>query len=98
MSLRGAPIEEPVTLPDGRTLLLRIGVPDDPYVPKRELSTVVVEALEDGRGVAAVTTVLTPDDTSEARTMLRELVDGLASGSVAPTASAIETVVDRPRT
>src|SRR3954466_2971078 len=98
MSLRGAPLEQPVTLPDGRTLLLRVGVPDDPYVPKRELSTVVVEALEDGRGVAAVTTVLAPEDTTRARTWSRSPAGRPATAAVAPPASAIETVVDRPRT
>ena len=97
MSLRGAPLEQTVTLPDERKLVMRIGVPDDPYVAKRELDTVVVEAFENGRGVAAVTTLLAPEDTSEALSLLRELVDGLASGSIAPTASAIEAIADRPR-
>jgi hypothetical protein len=97
MSLRGEPLEEAVTLPDGRVVTVRVGVPDDPYIAKRELDTVAVELLEDGRGIAAVNTVLEPEQASEGRELLRELVAGLESGSLAPTAAAIEPLADRPR-
>jgi hypothetical protein len=43
MSLRGHPVEEEAVLADGRALRVRIGVPDDPYIRKRELDTVAVE-------------------------------------------------------
>ena len=48
MSLNGNPVEQTATLPDGREVLIRIGVPDDPYIPKRELTTVDVELLSGG--------------------------------------------------
>jgi hypothetical protein len=97
MSLRGAPLEQTATLPDGRRVVVRVGVPVDSYVAQNELATVVVELLEDDRALAAATTLLEPEQTSEARKLLRELVSGLQDGSLEPTAAAIEQVVDEPR-
>ena len=97
MTLRSAPVEQVATLPDGRELLVRIGVADDPYIAKSELETVTLELLESGRGVAAVTTVLDPDQTSEARQLLREVAAGLESGALEPTAAAIEPLADELR-
>src|ERR671932_259353 len=95
MSLRGNPVEEAVTLPSGRHVLVRIGVPDDPYIAKKELDTVDVELFEGERPLAAVNTILDAGDTSEARRLAREIVDGFASGEFAPTAAAIEPLADR---
>jgi hypothetical protein len=97
MSLRGEPLEQTVTLPDGREVIVWIGVPDDPYIPKRELETVDVELREDGRHIAVVNTVLDPDQTSEARQLLRDIVAGLQSGELQPTAAAIEPLADELR-
>jgi hypothetical protein len=97
MTLRGAPVEQAVTLADGREILVRVGVPDDPYIAKSELSTVALELLEGGRGIAAVNTVLDPEQTSEARQLLREVAAGLESGSLEPTAAAIEPLADELR-
>jgi hypothetical protein len=97
MTLRSAPVEQVATLPDGRAILVRVGVPDDPYIPKRELDTVVLELVERDRGIAAVTTVLDPEQTSEARQLLREVVAGLESGALEPTAAAIEPLADELR-
>ena len=80
MSLRGEPIEETATLPDGRTVRVRVGVPEDPYIPRRELDTVDIE-LYDG----------------EARELVREVVRGLESGELEPTAAALEPLADQPR-
>src|SRR5919201_299623 len=66
MSLRGRPIHRTATLPDGRELQVRVGVPEDSYIPRRELDTVDVELFADGRAVAAVNTVLSADQESEA--------------------------------
>src|ERR671928_83321 len=38
MSLRGEPVELPATLPDGRAARVRVGVPEDSYIPRRELA------------------------------------------------------------
>ena len=95
MSLRGEPVELTATLPDGREARVRIGVPDDPYIPRRELDTVDVEISFDGRVAAAVSTILEPEQDHEARQLAREIVAGLESGELEPTAAAIEPLADR---
>jgi hypothetical protein len=97
VSLRSAPLEQVATLPDGRTIRVRVGVPDDSYVPASELRLVAIELFEHGRGIAAIDTVLDPDQDGEARQLLREVVAGLESGSLAPTASALEPLADTLR-
>lgn len=97
MSLRGAPLEADAGLPDGRTVHVRVGVPDDGYIAKRDLDTVAVELSADGEHIAAVNTLLDPDETSEALELLREIVSGLESGDLSPTAGAIEPLADRRR-
>jgi hypothetical protein len=94
MSLRGEPLEADVTIPDGTTVHVRIGVPEDSYIPKGELDTVTVELSANGEHIAAVSSVLNPDQTSEAHTLLREIVSGLESGELPPTAGAIERLAD----
>ena len=95
MSLRRKPAEQTATLPDGKVVAVRIGVADDSYIPKRELDTVVVELAADGEHLAAVTTVLAANDNREARALLREIVAGLESGNLEPTAAAIEPLAER---
>ena len=97
MSLR-TPLTRDATLPDGRVVHVRVGVPDDSYIPARELSTVAVELYDEQQHLAAVNTVLAVDQDSEARALLTELVEGLESGELAPTAGAIEPLADRLRT
>jgi hypothetical protein len=94
MSLRGEPIVVPATLPDGRSVTVRVGVPDDPYIAKRELHTVTLELESNGEHLAAVNTILEPAQTSEARALAREVVAGLESGSLEPTAGALEPLAD----
>jgi hypothetical protein len=96
MSLR-TPLTRDATLPDGRVVTVRVGVPDDSYIPSRELNTVTIELSDDREHLAAVATVLDVDQDSEARGLLRELVEGLASGAIEPTAGAIEPLADRLR-
>ncbi len=73
MSLRGEPVELGAVLPDGRDVLIRIGVPDDPYIPRRELHTVDVELSHEGRVLAVVNTVLEPEQRSEALALGRQI-------------------------
>jgi hypothetical protein len=96
MSLRGEPLEQVVTLPDGRVIAVRVGIAEDSYIPRRELDTVVLELWDESRGehLAGVTTVLSADDVDEAHALLREVVAGLGDGSVAPTAGALEPLAD----
>ena len=97
VSLRGEPIEETATLPDGRALRVRVGVPEDSYIRRRELDTVDVELFDGERHLAAVNTVLGADEESEARALAREIVAGLESGELEPTAAALERLSDQPR-
>jgi hypothetical protein len=96
MSLRTA-LAQDATLPDGRVVHVRVGVPDDSYIPARELDTVALEISDDSEHLAAVNTVLDVDQDSEGLALLREVVAGLESGELAPTAGAIEPLADRLR-
>src|SRR5213594_182679 len=98
MSLRGEPIEMTATLPDGRSVRIWIGVPEDSYIAKRDLDTVDIElTLVGGNHLAAVNTVLEAEQVSEARALAREIVAGLESGTLEPTAAALEPFADQPR-
>jgi hypothetical protein len=94
VSLRGRPIERETTLPDGRSLVVRVAVATDPYIPRRERATVTLELLADGRVEATVNTLLTPSQVTEARKLADEVAIGLQSGELQPTASAIEPLAD----
>jgi len=96
MSLRGQPLEQEVTLPDGRVVAVRVGLAQDSYIPRREVNTVVIELWDEGRGehLAGVATILSADDVSAARALLRETVAGLGDGSLEPTAGALEPLAD----
>jgi hypothetical protein len=96
VSLRGSPVVETAALPDGREAEIRIGVPDDGYVPARELDTVALEVRVDGEVVAALNTLLEQKHDSEARRLAREIADGLSSGRLEPTAEALEPLADAP--
>jgi len=97
VSLRGRTIEQSATTPDGRKIIVHVGVPEDPYIARAQLETVDVELREGGRVVAAVNTVLDPDQESEALSLAREIATGLESGSLQPTANAIEPLADTLR-
>jgi hypothetical protein len=94
MSLRGNPVEQTAKLPDGREALVRVSAPEDPYIPRRELETVDVEIAIDERVVAAVNTILEPEQEHEALVLARRIVAGLESGELEPTAHAIEPLAD----
>ena len=76
---------------------VRVGVPDDSYIARRELNTVDIELYGDGRHLAAVNTVLDAKQVREARELLGEIVAGLESGELEPTAGALEPLADRLR-
>ena len=96
MSLRGEPLEQEATLPDGRVVAVRVSVAEDSYIRRSELDTVVLELWDEGRGehLAGIATVLSADDLSAARGLLREVVAGLEDGSLEPTAGALEPLAD----
>ena len=94
MTLRASPVEHPAALPDGRELVVRVGIPDDPYIPRRENETVALELVQDGEVAATVNTVLRPENESEARALARQVVTRLESGDLEPTAHALEPLAD----
>jgi len=94
VTLRSGPLEHEATLPDGRVVQVRIGLPDDGYIKPSEMRTVTIELLGDGEHLAAVDTILEPEQDSAARALLRRIVAGLESGELAPTAHAIEPLAD----
>jgi hypothetical protein len=99
VSLRAHPIEEVAVLPSGRRVTVSIGIADDPYIPTREVDTVTLvvrgDEEQDDEVVAAVNTVLEPEHASEARALLRDVVSGLESGGIEPTAGGLEPYADR---
>jgi hypothetical protein len=97
MSLRGRTVEHTATLPDGRHVVVHVGVPEDPYIRRSELETVDVELHSGGHVLAAVNTVLDPDQESEAEQLAREIAQRLESGEIEPTAHAIEPFADTLR-
>jgi hypothetical protein len=90
-------VTETATLPDGRTVEVFVGVPEDSYIQKRDRDTVDVELRSNGEVLAAINTVLDADQDSAARQLAREIVGGLEGGSLEPTAGAIEPLADELR-
>jgi hypothetical protein len=97
VSLRADPVERDATLPDGRVVRIRVGVPDDSYIAKRDLDTVTLELIGDGEHLAVVSTVLDADQESEAHALAQEVVIGLESGTLEPTAGALAPLADTLR-
>jgi hypothetical protein len=97
VTLRGQPVRQTATLPDGRPVEIFVGVPDDPYIAKKNMNTVDVELRTGGAVLAAVNTVLRADQTSEARALAREIAKGLSSGLLEATAGSIEPLADELR-
>jgi hypothetical protein len=94
VSLRGEPFERVATLPDGREARVRVGVPDDPYIPKRELDTVALEIVLGDAVVATVNTILDPEKEQVGHDLVREVVGLLEAGELEPTAAALEPYAD----
>jgi hypothetical protein len=94
VTLRAGPLERDATLPDGRVVHVRVGLPEDGYITPKDLETVTLELSGNGEHLAAVTTILEPAQVDEALVLLRRVVDGLESGELAPTAHAIEPLAD----
>jgi hypothetical protein len=81
VSLRTSPAIEHAALPGGGTVTVWVGVPDDPYIEDKSLLTTVDLQLHEGTSiVASVSTVLGPDQASEARRLAREVKAALESG------------------
>jgi hypothetical protein len=87
-------VVEETTLPDGRSVIIRVSVAADAYIPRRDLTTVTLELIADDRVEATVNTLLGPQHVGEARTLARDVAAKLHSGELPPTASSIEPLAD----
>jgi hypothetical protein len=94
MTLRAGPLEHDATLPDGSVVHVRIGIPEDGYVRPKAIDTVTVELSRRGKHLAALSTILEPDQADAALLLMRRIVEGLESGELPPTAAAIEPLAD----
>jgi hypothetical protein len=98
VSLRSSPVIENAALPNGGSVTVWVGVPDDPYIDdKRQLTTVDVQLHEGNAVVASVSTVLDPDQDSQARQLAREVKSALESGEIGLHAHDLEPFADRLR-
>lgn len=98
MSLRGEPVVEHAKLPGGGNVTVWVGVPDDPYYDNKEELTTVDIQLHEGNGVVAtMSTVLDPDQTSEALQLAREVKAAIEAGEIGLHAHELEPFADRLR-
>jgi hypothetical protein len=98
VSLRGSPVVEHAVLPSGGSVTIWIGVPDDPYIDdKRQLTTVDIQLHEGSNVIASLSTVLEPDQTSEALQLAREVKAALEAGEIGLHANELEPFADRLR-
>ena len=97
MSLRSSPVVEHASLQDGGTVTVWVGVPDDPYVDRSQLTTVDVQLREGDGVVASMSTILDPSDESAARELAREVKAALEAGEIGLRAEDLEPYADRAR-
>ena len=98
MTLRASPVIEHAALPNGGTVTIWIGVPDDPYfVNKKDLTTVDIQLHEGSGVIASLSTVLDPSQDSEARQLAREVKAAIEKGEIGLHASELEPFADRLR-
>jgi hypothetical protein len=98
VTLRASPVIEHAALPNGGTVTIWVGVPDDPYFDdKRNLTTVDIQLHEGGGVIASLSTVLDPSQDSEARQLAREVKAAIEKGEIGLHASELEPFADRLR-
>jgi len=98
VSLRTTPILEHATLPGGGVVTVWVGIPDDPYIEdKSALTTIDIQLYEGNAVVASLSTVLEPDQESEARALAREVKAAIEAGEIGLNASELEPFADRLR-
>jgi len=96
--LFNAPAMEHASLPNGGSVTVWVGVPDDPYYDdKSQLTTVDVQLHEGNAVIASVSTVLDPDQADEARDLAREVKAAIEAGEIGLHADDLEPFADRLR-
>ena len=98
MSLRTEPVVEHATLPRGGSVVIWVGVPDDPYIDDKDLLRTVDIQLHEGNAViASVSTVLEPDQASEGLALAREVKAAIEAGEIGLHAHDLEPFAERLR-
>jgi hypothetical protein len=98
MPLRASPVVEHAALPSGGSVTIWVGIPDDPYIDdKRQLTTVDIQLREGSSVIASLSTVLEPEQTSEAVALAREVKTAIENGEIGLKASELEAFADRLR-
>jgi hypothetical protein len=98
MTLRSSPAIEHASLPGGGTVTVWVGVPDDPYIDdKSQLTNVDLQLHEGNAIVASITTVLDPDQESEAHALARDVKAAIEAGEVGLHAGELERFADQLR-
>lgn len=98
MTLRATPVIEHASLPNGGTVTIWVGVPDDPYYDDKSQLTTVDIQLHEGNGVvASLETVLDPDQVSEARQLANEVKAAIEAGEIGLHAQELERFADQLR-
>jgi hypothetical protein len=95
MSLRTYTIERELVLPDGRQARIRLGLAQDSYIDRKDQETVVLELRIGDHVVAALNTLLDPEQEDEGAALVREVVAGLEEGRLEPTAEALDQYAER---
>jgi hypothetical protein len=91
-------VVEQAALPGGGTVTIWIGVPDDPYIEdKSQLTTVDIQLHEGNAVIASLSTVLDPDQGSEARQLAQDVKKALEAGEIGLHAQDLEPFADRLR-
>jgi len=98
MGLYASPAVEHASLPSGGSVTVWVGVPDDPYYDdKSQLTTVDVQLHEGNAVIASVSTVLDPDQDTQARALAREVKAAIEAGEIGLHADDLEPFADRLR-
>ena len=98
MSLRTSPVIEHAALPSGGSVLIWVGIPDDPYIDdKSTLKTVDIQLREGNAIVASISTVLDSTHEEGARALARDVKTALESGKIGLHAHELESFADELR-
>jgi hypothetical protein len=97
MSLRSTPAVQHATLPDGATVTVWVGVPNDSYIDVQEYRNVDLQLRDGGNVLATVTTVLKAEQEHEAHLLAQEVRDALEAGTIGLYEHDLEPFADRLR-
>jgi hypothetical protein len=89
---------EHASLPRGGTVTIWVGIPDDPYFNDKDALTTVDIQLHEGNAiVASLSTVLEPNQESEARALAGEVKAAIEAGEIGLHANELEPFADKLR-